>query len=162
MSLYLPPSTDVFLFSPPPFLRSRATLTRNIPKMRDKKFRFSYVTEYVCALSLSVSLSVGWSVGRSFVGWFARAPFVYAVCQCAGLDSRGFNTRYRGDCCSLSACSTQPNDRLSSHRGAQPPFAERRVPRTSSTARTRPGTRLLLGTYALGTISDLPSREGPS
>lgn len=52
----------------------------------------------------------------------ARAPFVHAVCQCAGLDSRGFNTRYRGDCCSLSACSTQPNDRLSSHRGAQPPF----------------------------------------
>lgn len=45
-----------------------------------------------------------------------RSPFVYAVCQCAGLDSRGFNTRYRGDCCSLSACSTQPNDRISSHR----------------------------------------------
>lgn len=42
-----------------------------------------------------------------------RSPFVYAVCQCAGLDSRGFNTRYRGDCCSLSACSTQPNDRIS-------------------------------------------------
>lgn len=76
----------------------------------------------------------------------ARA-FVHAVCQCAGLDSRGFNTRYRGDCCSLSACSTQPNDRLSSHRGAQPPFVERRVPRTSSTARTRPGA-LLLSTYA--------------
>ena len=45
-----------------------------------------------------------------------RSPFVYAVCQCAGLDSRGFNNRYRGDCCSLSACSTQPNDRISSHR----------------------------------------------
>lgn len=51
--------------------------------------------------------------------WYARAPFVHAVCQCAGLDSRGFNTLYRGDCCSLSACSTQPNDRLSSHRGAR-------------------------------------------
>lgn len=92
----------------------------------------------------------------------ARAPFVHAVCQCAGLDSRGFNTRYRGDCCSLSACSTQPNDRLSSHRGAQPPFVERRVPRTSSTARTRPGKRLL-GTYLHAREHfrpSIPARDG--
>lgn len=79
----------------------------SFPKCNNKEFRFPYDRD---------EASVG-----------ARAPFVYAVCQCAGLDSRGFNTLYRGDCCSLSACSTQPDDRLSSHRrGAQPPFV--RVP----------------------------------
>jgi len=62
-----------------------------------------------------------------------RLPFVYAVCQCAGLDSRGFNTRYRGDCCSLSVCSTQPDDRISSHQ-AQSRFVKWRVRQNSPLA----------------------------
>lgn len=81
--------------------RSHRTPSRKLSKMQQQE------------VSLSIRLRAT-SVG-------ARAR-VHAVCQCAGLDSRGFNTLYRGDCCSLSACSTQPNDRLSSHRGAQPPF----------------------------------------
>lgn len=81
------------------------------------------------------------------VGALARAFRTRGVCQCAGLDSRGFNTRYRGDCCSALDLlnATQRPTKL-------PPRSTATVRGTAVSlgplppARTRPGKQLL-GTY---------------
>lgn len=115
----IPRSDRPILISWIRWILEESLFLKNVPRARSKRCRSHRTPSRKLSKMQQQEVSLSIRLRATSVGARAR---VHAVCQCAGLDSRGFNTLYRGDCCSLSACSTQPNDRLSSHRGAQPPF----------------------------------------